>query len=445
MAGVTPDSTTAAMAANVPKKADQVAGAVPGGFPETPGHEPEAFSVNPIPASSGAGNPIHLAPGEKVPDSSTFNSNTVESTARTDPAAYEQDASHPLSGASFGGGSSLAGMSSASNPVSTANRRPSKMDPDSGLPVEGESVGLTDTGVTVESAAPESTTAGLASQVPLKSQEPKSVNGGGVGAVNEVPSVVKNSLSEAHRDPEAAASEAAVQEKKEIEDELRQKVGLDESPGTPAPTSTAATSGAAPGTAISDNTTGAATSGATPGAATGVAAGAATSGAATSGNPTTGATGAATSGTTSGAAPGTATSGNPSAAATSEEAPVASGNGAKSAQVSPRSASPSQPVAGTGAGGVGTTGSKGETAEGLASSQGATGTAGQTESKAAGGASEAKNESSAANTAKQANGDQTARKDYADKAKQEASDLAKDQKKKNRASGLFQKLKEKLK
>lgn len=426
MAGVTPDSTTAAMAANVPKKADQASGAVPGTFPETPGHEPESFSVNPIPASSGAGNPISLAPGEKVPDSSTFNSNTVGSTARTDPAGYEQDASHPLSGASLGGaslgGGSLAGLSGASNPAASTGRRVSKMEPGSGLPVEGESVGITDTGVPIESAAPNSTTAGLASQVPQKSKEQKSVNGGGVGAVNDVPSVVKNSLSEAHRDPEAAASEDAVKEKKEIEDELRQKVGLDESPGTPAPTSAAKT-----GT---------------------------TSGAATSGTTTGAATGAATSGATSGATPGTATSGEAPATSgtTSGAAPVASGNGTKSAPLSPRSSSPSEPAAGTDVGGAGTIGPKGE---GL-TSQGATGAAGQTDSKAAGTSaadnakssepkSDPKNESSTANTAKQANGEQTARKDYADKARQEASDSAKDQKKKNRASGLFQKLKEKLK
>ncbi|KAJ9643574.1 Cruciform DNA binding protein [Coniosporium tulheliwenetii] len=56
----------------------------------------QTFGVAPIPASSGIGNPINIAPGEKVPDSSTFNRNTVESTARTDPSLYEKsDAGAP--------------------------------------------------------------------------------------------------------------------------------------------------------------------------------------------------------------------------------------------------------------------------------------------------------------------------------------------------------------
>lgn len=81
MSGVTPTSTTATLAKDVPKEA---AGSsdLPGTFPETPASEPAAFSVNPIPASEGAGNPIKLAPGEKVPDPSTFNKNTITSTVK---------------------------------------------------------------------------------------------------------------------------------------------------------------------------------------------------------------------------------------------------------------------------------------------------------------------------------------------------------------------------
>ena len=378
MSGVTPESTTASLAANVPKKSEQ-GSSIPGTFPETPGHEPEVFSVNPIPATSGAGNPISLAPGEKVPDPSTTHSNTVESTVRTDPEGYEQDAS-----------GSLSGLLSASNPAMSGKRRQSKLEPDSGLPVEGESVGLTDTGVTVESAAPSSSTAGLAGQVPLQSQKQQSTSGGEAPA-SEVPSVVKNSISEAHRDPEAAASKPAVEEKKEIENELRQKVGVDESGGTPAPTVTAATT---------------------------------------------------------------------------ESAPVAAESAPQSAQLSPRSTPP--PTSAAAAPTSNAAGSKGETAT---SSGGPTVTNGPTESKAPDvstpqGAStgpkdttaatesatkqaepkfEPKTEPSAANTAKQTNGAETVRKDYADKAREEASNVAKDQKKKNRASGLFQKLKEKLK
>ena len=42
-------------------------------------------------------------------------------------------------------------------------------------------------------------------------------------------------------------------------------------------------------------------------------------------------------------------------------------------------------------------------------------------------------------------GNDTVRKDFGDKAKEQASDVAKEQKKKHRGSGFFQKLKEKLK
>lgn len=376
MSGVTPESTTASLAANVPKKSEQAAQEnVPGTFPETPGNEPEAFSVNPIPASSGIGNPISLAPGEKVPDSSTTHSNTVESTVRTDPAGYEQDASAPLSG-----------LSSASNPAMSGRRRQSKVEPDSGLPVEGESVGLTDTGVTIESAVPISSTSGLAGEVPLQSRKQQSASGGD-GPVSAVPSVVKNSLSEAHRDPEAAASKVAVEEKKEIEDELRQKVGVDESGGTPAPTTTAATS---------------------------------------------------------------------------ETAPIAAESTTHSRQLSPRSSSPAEPTVTTGVANARTSEVSGPKGGTTTSSEGPTVTNGPTESKApetsgpkdTSAATDAatkpsepkfepKTEHTASDTAKQANGDQTVRKDYADKSHEEAA--AKDQKKKNRASGFFQKLKEKLK
>ncbi|KFY33620.1 hypothetical protein V495_08284, partial [Pseudogymnoascus sp. VKM F-4514 (FW-929)] len=62
MSGVTPNSTTAALAKDVPKE-NGTSSALPGAFPETPATEPDSFSVNPIPASEGAGNPVTLAPG----------------------------------------------------------------------------------------------------------------------------------------------------------------------------------------------------------------------------------------------------------------------------------------------------------------------------------------------------------------------------------------------
>ncbi|PLB53029.1 hypothetical protein P170DRAFT_507746 [Aspergillus steynii IBT 23096] len=262
MSGVTPDSTTAALAGGVPKDsgknavgnaaissaapgsttADLAKNApfeqranVPGTFPATPGLD--NVSVNPIPASSGTGNPISLKPGEKVPDPSTFNSNTIQSTARTDQAGYEQDASHSLTGGQARG---TGETTAAAAPPTSKN-----LIPESSLPMGEGSQGASDP-VTIQSAAPTSTTAGLAAGVPLESQR-NQANGGVGSPVSEVPDVVKSSLSEAHQSPEAATSKPAVDEKKDLESELQKKVPLEESSGAPAPTVTAATSDKAPG------------------------------------------------------------------------------------------------------------------------------------------------------------------------------------------------------
>ncbi|KAI9699632.1 MAG: hypothetical protein M1836_002666 [Candelina mexicana] len=81
-----PDSTTTELAKHAPveDRPTSSSSAMPGVFPETPITEPSEFSVNPIPATAGAGNPIDLAPGEKVPDPSTLTSNTTKSTAHDD-------------------------------------------------------------------------------------------------------------------------------------------------------------------------------------------------------------------------------------------------------------------------------------------------------------------------------------------------------------------------
>ncbi|KAI4092340.1 MAG: hypothetical protein LQ339_007937, partial [Xanthoria mediterranea] len=101
--GVTPESTTAKLAGEVPKESSkepsneatgpQAASSsdLPGTFPQTPANETSTFSVNPIPATSGHGNPIDLQPGEKVPDPSTLTSNTVSSTAKDDPSLAKSD------------------------------------------------------------------------------------------------------------------------------------------------------------------------------------------------------------------------------------------------------------------------------------------------------------------------------------------------------------------
>ncbi|KAJ5792932.1 uncharacterized protein N7503_008910 [Penicillium pulvis] len=283
MSGVTPESTTAILAADVPKEEHN--GHLPGAFPDTPGQESDqVFSVNPIPASGGYGNPVKLNPGEKVPDSSTIHGNTVDSTVKLDKESYEKSDSVPLGSA--GTQIDTAGPSLFNLPPVSKNTIP-----ESSLPMGGpaqraasteqdqlqaggpaQQAAMADPGFTIQSAHPSSTTAALAAEVPLEKEKqtngtaptiqsahPSSTTAGlaaavpleketnGTAPVAEVPEVVKESLSEAHQDPEAAANKKAVEEKKEVEQELTKKVDLEESAGAPAPTETAATTTKAPG------------------------------------------------------------------------------------------------------------------------------------------------------------------------------------------------------
>lgn len=256
MSGVTPDSTTAALAAKVPlEKTKEEPNGLPGAFPETPGQESEqVLSVNPIPASGGYGNPIKLNPGEKVPDASQIHGNTVESTVKLDKESYEKGSSVPLGSA--GTQSDTAGPSAFSVPPVSKNTIP-----ESSLPIGGpaqraatteeeqkhaggpaQQAAMADPGFTIQSAGPTSTTAALAAEVPLE----KDIQTNGTAPVNEVPDVVKESLAEAHQDPEAAANKEAVEEKKDVEQELQKKIDVEESAGTPAPTESAALATKAP-------------------------------------------------------------------------------------------------------------------------------------------------------------------------------------------------------
>jgi hypothetical protein len=263
MSSAAPESTTAALAGQVPKEHEddsKSSSSLPGAFPETPyaetpGSEPQTFNVAPIPATSGlgnpiklapgepvpdastltdntvnstvkhdeepeqeassfgvaplsatagAGNPIHLAPGEKVPDASTFTSNTVDSTVKTDASSYEKsDALPPLAFTPQAERDAKGGMFSLP-PVS------GNMIPESSLPMGADAKVEQDTGYTIQSSAPHSTTAELAGQVP---KEPRGV-----------PETVTESQQEAHVDPEASANAEAVQDKKEMEQELKEKV-----------------------------------------------------------------------------------------------------------------------------------------------------------------------------------------------------------------------------
>lgn len=101
MNSVGPDSTTAALAADVPLEKEPIAEkaeeGVPGAFPETPAAaDPkgeETFRVDPLPAAGGAVNPITLAPGEKIPEGLAAENNTSE--VKLDPESYEKSDTIP--------------------------------------------------------------------------------------------------------------------------------------------------------------------------------------------------------------------------------------------------------------------------------------------------------------------------------------------------------------
>lgn len=273
--------STAALAGKQPLEHEKD---LPGAFPETPGvgtpaavdgQKEQTFSVNPIPASEGAGNPISLAAGEKVPEASAIHTNTINSKVHDDPELKAKDTEQTFSVAP------IPATAGPANPVTlkpgeevphpstiTANTVNSnvKLDkdsyeksdsgapqlppilsptsekeangfksvfggigpattppfiPESSLPMGEKAV--SDVGPNVSSVAPQSTTAELAGQQPI---EPRGV-----------PQVVEDSQEKAHVAPEAAANPAAVQEKTQLEDELKDKV-----PAEPA----AAESGAVP-------------------------------------------------------------------------------------------------------------------------------------------------------------------------------------------------------
>ncbi|ETS74653.1 hypothetical protein PFICI_13137 [Pestalotiopsis fici W106-1] len=165
MNSAAPDSTTAALAADVPleKDKDIKTDGLPGVFPETPAADlNKEFSVNPLPAAPGAVNPIQLAPGEKIPEHVAAESTT--SNVKLDPESYEKADTLPGGVATF------------------------------------------------SSAAPTSTTAQLAAGAPIETKTDK------------VPEIVKESQEKAHVDPEASAVPEEVQEKAATEKELLDRV-----------------------------------------------------------------------------------------------------------------------------------------------------------------------------------------------------------------------------
>jgi hypothetical protein len=172
-----------------------------------PKSEAQIFGVAPIPATAGAGNPIKLAPGEPVPDPSTFTSNTIHSTVKTDPASYAKSDAFtalPDLGLTPQAEREAKGGMFALPPVM------GNMIPESSLPMGADAKVEQDTGVAIQSAAPLSTTAMLAGQVP---KEPRGV-----------PDIVSESRKEAGFAPEATSNPIAVMDKKEVEQELKDEV-----------------------------------------------------------------------------------------------------------------------------------------------------------------------------------------------------------------------------
>ena len=249
-------------------QSEYASSSLPGAFPETPANEPESFSVNPIPASSGFGNPVRLQPGDKVPEHSEVTSHTVDSTVTTSKEDYDRagSASFPmLSNAASTVGSTIAGLgqraysalpsapevkekannayqslpsssevkdkvndtydSLPSAPEARQNAR--NLIPESSLPMGSQSQNTMDAGPFVSSAGPGTTTSELAAGVPLEKKRQAMViepEDAPEQTASAVPDVVKQSLSEAHQDPEAAASSQAVQAKGDFEEELLAQV-----------------------------------------------------------------------------------------------------------------------------------------------------------------------------------------------------------------------------
>ncbi|KAF3893939.1 hypothetical protein GY631_3392 [Trichophyton interdigitale] len=199
----------------------------------------QQYSVNPLSATGTVGNPVKTAPGEQLPKSGNVTSNTVGSKVTTDKESYDKDASDPA----------MAAM---------AAKQHDKKNTFSALPAGSEpkskSVGPNDNPA-VSSAAPQATTAALAGAVPLEKSAGSSKNATTTGSsqqydpevpAKQVPERVKESMSKAHADPEAACLPEMVQEKKDLEKEILKEVSPATGSGQPAPTTSAATTSTAP-------------------------------------------------------------------------------------------------------------------------------------------------------------------------------------------------------
>ncbi|OQV08631.1 hypothetical protein CLAIMM_12872 [Cladophialophora immunda] len=248
-----PESTTAAMAGQVPlepkREATEVTPAseshlnkettessVPGTFPETPAKEPDSYGVNPLPPTSGAGNPVDLPAGEKVPPPGEVTTNTTHSAVTTSKEDYEN----------AGSGIPIIGGALAALGLGGAAAKKENLIPESSLPMGEEAGKSLDAGPFISSAGASSTTAELAGKVPLEDSKPATEVNHAQAITSTVPEVVKESIAEAHTEPEATASAEVVKEKAEVEEELVKKVPEADEAGEPAPTIAAATTETVP-------------------------------------------------------------------------------------------------------------------------------------------------------------------------------------------------------
>jgi hypothetical protein len=185
--------------------------------------ELNTYSVAPIPATAGTGNPIHLQPGEPVPHHSTLTANTVDSSVKLDKASYEKsDSGAPQLPPVLTPGSEQEAFGAQPVFGGLGPALGGPFIPESSLPMGEKAV--SDVGPTISSVAPQSTTAELAGQQPI--------------IPRGVPEVVSESQEQAHVSPEAAANPEAVQDKTALENELKQKVTEEPAISSVAPEST---------------------------------------------------------------------------------------------------------------------------------------------------------------------------------------------------------------
>ncbi|KAF3353481.1 Diphosphoinositol polyphosphate phosphohydrolase DDP1 [Verticillium dahliae VDG1] len=204
---ITPESTTAALAKDVPlensKASEEEPKATPvhaiGGFPQTPVDElDKTISVNPLPASDVTKPQPNIAPGEPLPPSA--HAGDIHSQVTLDKESYEKS-------------DRLPGLTEAN---STLPSTTGADIPESSLPMPAAAIAAGIDTTTINTVTPEATTAALAANVP------KTVNAAALDA--KVPEAVVESQKAAGVDPEASADPKEVIDKATVEDELKEKV-----------------------------------------------------------------------------------------------------------------------------------------------------------------------------------------------------------------------------